>query len=251
MLGRLSGLVSLIFLLAAPPLASACDGGACANGLAYQAFGPKDRATHLVVFIHGSVSGGGPANYLYRYAEQFAESHKDVEAIAILMPGYFDKAGKRSDGSDHGRRTYEATAELKGALIELKARYQAKDIFAIGHSNGAMNIGGLLGKYPGLISGAVLVSGIYDLNAISQMRGKQYSGISGQDYISSIAPSTTIIAVHGTQDFTVPFEQSQNYVAAAKAAKLKADLKTIDGVGHDFGGPLAQTAMSALNTLVR
>ena len=35
-----------------------------------------------------------------------------------------------------------------------------------------------------------------------------------------------------------------------KAAKLKADLKTVDGVGHDFGGPLAQTAIAALNTLV-
>lgn len=250
MLGRLTALALFIAAHLASHCALACDGGSCANGLAYEAFGPKDRATNLVVFIHGSVSAGGPADYFYRYAEKFVESHKNVEAIAILMPGYYDKAGKRSDGSDHGRRTFEATRELNGALSELKARYQAKDIIAIGHSNGAMNIGGLLGKYPDLLSGAVLVSGIYDLNAISQMRGKRYDGIAGQDLIPNIAPSTTIIAVHGNQDSSVPYEQSQNYIAAAKAAKLKAKLITVDNVDHNFTGPLAQTAMQALNSLV-
>jgi len=248
---RWAALLIASFLALAPVhKASACDGGACAAGLAYEAFGPKDHASTLVIFIHGSVSAGGPADYMYRFARAFSETHRDVEAIALLMPGYYDNNGKRSDGNDHGRRTFDGSTEVSNAITALKAQYGAKRVFALGHSNGAMNLGGVIGKYPGLIDGVVLVSGIYDLNAISQMRGKQYGGIAGQDYISSIARTTTIIAVHGTEDVTVPFEQSQNFIAAAKAAKLKADLKAVDGVGHDFGGPLAQTAIAALNTLV-
>jgi len=250
-MARLATLLILgILVLAHPHKASACDGGSCAGSLAYEAFGPKDHASTLAIFIHGSVSAGGPADYMYRFARAFSETHRDVECIALLMPGYYDSHGKRSDGSDHNRRTFDGSIEVSDAIRALKSQYGAKRVFALGHSNGAMNLGGVIGKYPGLLDGVVLVSGIYDLNAISQMRGKQYSGIAGQDYISYVARSTTIIAVHGTEDLTVPVEQSQNYIAAAKIAKLKSELKIVDGVGHDFGGPLAQTAINALNNMI-
>ena len=84
--------------LAAWSQVRACEGAGCANGLVYEAFGPAPGAGRplLAVFIHGDVSAGGPADYMVAHARQFAASRKNVVAIALLRPGYYDRGGRQS-----------------------------------------------------------------------------------------------------------------------------------------------------------
>ncbi len=50
---------------------------------AYQAYGPAQART-LAVFLHGDVSAGGPADYMYSYARSFASGRRDVAAVGDL-----------------------------------------------------------------------------------------------------------------------------------------------------------------------
>jgi pimeloyl-ACP methyl ester carboxylesterase len=147
--------LAMTALIAAGAGASACEGGDCANGLAYSAYGPA-KATTLAVFLHGDVSSGGPADYMYSYAKNFAASRRNVVAVAILRPGYYDSAGKRSSGSDGGRRdTFHASnnRSIAGAIQELKAKYGATRVIALGHSAGAGSLACWRATMPGCSTG--------------------------------------------------------------------------------------------------
>jgi predicted esterase len=233
--------------------AFACNGDSCAAGLAYEAYGAEAPGSKsiLAVFIHGSVSAGGPADYMYPYAKRFSERHKNVIAVALLCPGYYDSKGKTSDGSDQARRIADFSGPISAAIQALRVKFGARKVIALGHSNGAMNLGYLIGRDPALLQGVVLVSGVYDNAAMSAFRNKPQFGLSGQDYLSGVARSTRIIAVHGTTDTTVPYSQSVNFIDAAKKRGLSADLISLTGTGHNFNGGLSSTAMGAFDQLAQ
>lgn len=246
-------LASLLF--AAP--AQACEGEACANGLAYEAFGPPPGRSQpvLAFFIHGDVSAGGPADYMYSYAKQFAASRKNVVAIALLRPGYYDRAGKRSDGSDNGRRdTFHSgnNRAVAGAIRELKQKYNARAVVALGHSAGAGTIGVIAGDYPGLINGIVLTSCPCDAAAWNASRGRRggFSSQSPVDYLSGIGSGTAIVAVTGQADDNTRPDLATDYVAKAQARGLPARLQLVGG-GHNFTGALAGNSVSALGAMAR
>ncbi|MDR3375122.1 MAG: prolyl oligopeptidase family serine peptidase [Ancalomicrobiaceae bacterium] len=246
-----ASLLTLMAFLGAP--AMACTGDSCAAGLAYEAFGAATQGQKpiLVVFVHGSVSKGGPADYMYPYAKRFAEGHKNVVAVALLQPGYYDANGKRSDGSDGGRRLPDNTSEITAAVRALQSRFGARSVFAVGHSMGSMNLGVIIGTQPDLLKGVVLTSGVYDTNALSEYRHKPQGGVSGLNAVSGISKAITIVAVHGTADDVVPIDQSRHFIAAAQQRGLNAKLVEVSGVGHDWSGALPQAVMSALDRLVR
>lgn len=233
--------------------ALACTGDSCAAGLAYEAYGVPQSGSKpiLAVFVHGSVSSGGPADYMYSYAKRLADTHRNVVAVALLCPGYFDATGKQSDGSDASRRTADFSGPISAAIRDLRQKFHSQKVIALGHSNGAMNLGALIGREPDLLQGVVLVSGVYDLQAFSAFRNKPQFGISGQDYLSGVSKSTRIVAVHGTADTTVPYSQSVNFIGAAQGRGLNAELITVNGVGHNFTGNLSRTAANALDQLAR
>ena len=231
-------------------LTHACEGGDCAGTLAYQAYGSSEKPKAIVVFMHGAVSKGGPADYMYRSARSFAESHPDIVAIALLGPGYYDRHGKRSDGWDAQRRLADDTDPLIEALKALSVKYQTKKIFVLGHSKGAMNMGGILGKEPGLISGAVLIAGIYDIDAIATSRNRSQNGISGIKLVSKIDKNTKIVLVHGDADHQVPIRQSEAFNQKAQEQGLSSQLIVLQGEGHDFGGVVSKTAIEQLEKLV-
>jgi len=243
--------------LAASVPAFACEGGSCVNGLAYEAFGPApgSGAPVLAIFVHGDVSAGGPADYMYSHAQRFAASHKDVVAIALLRPGYYDRAGKSSDGSDNGRRdTFQSgnNRAVSGAIRELRRIYKARAVVALGHSGGAGTLGVIAGDDPGLINGLVLASCPCDVPAwrASRGRGGGYSSQSPVDYLSGIPRGTPIVAVTGRSDDNTRPELASNYVAKAQALGLNARLQLVGG-GHGFSSGVGGAAVSALGGMAR
>lgn len=252
--GWVLGLVSLLLLIGQ---AQACEGENCAGGLAYEAFGPAPGRGQpvLAFFIHGDVSAGGPADYMYSYARPFAASHRNVVAIALLRPGYYDRAGKRSDGSDNGRRdTFHSgnNRAVAGAIRELKQKYNARKAVALGHSGGAGTIGVIAGDYADLLNGVVLVSCPCDVPAWNQSRGRN-RGSSAQspvDYLSGVGSDTVIVAVTGSADDNTRPDLASDYIGKAQVRGLPATVRIVGG-GHNFTGALASTAVSALGNMAR
>lgn len=254
---RLSlGLAVLAWLAAWSP-ARACEGAGCANGLVYEAFGPAPGAGRpvLAVFIHGDVSAGGPADYMVAHARQFAASRKNVVAIALLRPGYYDRGGRQSAGSDNGRRdTFHSgnNRAVAGAIRELKQRYGARGVIALGHSGGAGTIGVIAGSDPGLLNGIVLAACPCDVAAWNASRGRRggFSSQSPVDYLSGVAPGTAIVAVTGQGDDNTRPELATDYVAKAQARGLSARVQIVGG-GHNFNGALSSASVAALGGMVR
>ncbi|MGQ3285374.1 MULTISPECIES: alpha/beta hydrolase family protein [Alphaproteobacteria] len=254
---RLSlGLAVLAWLAAWSP-ARACEGAGCANGLVYEAFGPAPGAGRpvLAFFIHGDVSAGGPADYMVAHARQFAASRKNVVAIALLRPGYYDRGGRQSAGSDNGRRdTFHSgnNRAVAGAIRELKQRYGARGAVALGHSGGAGTIGVIAGSDPGLLNGIVLAACPCDVAAWNASRGRRggFSSQSPVDYLSGVAPGTAIVAVTGQGDDNTRPELATDYVAKAQARGLSARVQLVGG-GHNFNGPLSSASVAALGGMAR
>ncbi|MDO8930811.1 MAG: hypothetical protein Q7U97_00310, partial [Rhodocyclaceae bacterium] len=59
----------------------------------------------MVVWLHGNVSSGGPANSHFRIAQKAATDFaaENVLALALVRPGYPDGTGESSSGNDNGR----------------------------------------------------------------------------------------------------------------------------------------------------
>jgi pimeloyl-ACP methyl ester carboxylesterase len=124
-----------------------------------KSFGSGNRV--LVVLLHGDVPRGGPADYLYETASELARASGGTTAVALLRPGYYDSQGQRSAGSDHGRRdSYTArNNDLVAQSIQaLKSRHRPRRVVVMGHSGGAAQLGSIIGRYPGLVDSALLVS---------------------------------------------------------------------------------------------
>jgi predicted esterase len=227
--------------------ALACSGENCANGLVTSSYG---KGKTLAVFVHGDVSSGGAADYMYPYAKNFARN--GVVAVAILRPGYYDKAGNTSAGSDNGRRDGYSSGNinaLASAIRELKAKHGATKVIGLGHSGGAAMLGVLAGK-GGVLDGAVLVSCPCDLQKwrASRGRGSWSSSQSPSDYASGV--SIPVVAVTGSGDDNTSPELAQDYIEKLKSRGISAQVKIVSG-GHNFGGGLASTAVSALSGMAR
>lgn len=242
--------LALLVLLNAPA-ARACTAPECAASLAYEAFGAEKNPATMVVFLHGSVSAGGPADYMYRYARQIADAHPNVLAVALLAPGYYDRKGKKSDGSDAGRRMSDDTAAIVPAIEALRSRYKPKRIVLVGHSKGAANMGGVLVKRPGLANGAVLVAGIFDPDAMSGYRRRSVDGPDVTKNAARIGKGTRVILVHGDADGEVPISESIAFEQKARASGASVTLVTVSGAGHNFGGAISAATMSAIESLLR
>lgn len=63
----------------------------------------ETKIKNLVIFIHGDQSDNGPVSGMINNAQGTPVPNGTVK-VAILRPGYFDKAGNKSTGNDCGRR---------------------------------------------------------------------------------------------------------------------------------------------------
>ncbi len=211
------------------------------------------KAPTLVVLLHGDTSSGGPADTLFPFAERLAGP--GVVSVALLRPGYADKAGRTSEGNNHGRAdSYTAAniAAIGHAIEALKKHYQPKRTIIVGHSGGAAVTGVLIGKIPGLVQAAVLVSCPCDLARWRKDRnGSPWPrSESPSSYIGKVSTTTTVIAITGTDDDNTRPALAQDYVAQLSKRGVAAAFEPAEGAGHNFRDDLATVAAAAVRKLV-
>lgn len=232
--------VALMALLSAN--AALADGPGPLNGAMF-----GDHGQTLVVFLHGDVSGGGAASYHYPYAEKLAQP--GVVVFAMLRPGYADSAGRKSPGSNNGRRDHytRENDDLVAATIgNLKKATGARRVIAIGHSGGAAQIASIIGRYPGLINTAILASCPCDVPKWRRLNNVPAwpRSESPMDFAAKVPKSTTVIALVGQNDTNAWPELSQAYLAVLQSHGVSASFVKVPGASHDFRTNLAAATLA-------
>lgn len=200
-------------------------------------YGAGQRA--LVVFLHGDLSKGGPADYLYGDAGHAADHFSNVVAAALLRPGYNDAKGRVSPGSANDRRDHYTTqnnALVAQSIANMAHRIGTTRVIAIGHSGGAAQLGAIIGTYPGLIDTAILAGCPCDVVNWRIHRAGYPSwpnSVSPLDLAAQVTKNTEVIAIVGRDDTNTLPVYSQDYVNALKSRGVNARLVLVPG-GHRY-----------------
>jgi pimeloyl-ACP methyl ester carboxylesterase len=206
----------------------------------------------LVVLIHGDVADGGPADYLYPFAPALARP--GVLVVAVLRPGYSNANGRTSEGSNDNRRdnyTVQTVDILGKAIAALKERYKARRVLMMGHSGGAAITGVLIGRLPGLVDAAVLVSCPCDVPRWrAERNGRPWSNsLSPHKFAAAVPQSTVVVTITGTKDDNTRPALADAYVRALSERGVKATAQRAQGAGHGFNR-LAPAVIAALQQLL-
>lgn len=194
--------------------------------------------TSMVVWIHGNVSSGGPANYHFPIAQKFAANFTpgSIMSVALVRPGYPDGSGNYSTGYDKDRADNwprEVIAEVGAAIEKLRIKYKPMNLILVGHSGGAATVAVLLGMKPKLAESAVLVSCPCDLIAWRMgRRGPPWSSENPMLWIDDVPATTRVIALTGTGDTTTSPAVAEGYIEELKARGNDAVFQTIPDVKH-------------------
>ncbi|MES2889421.1 MAG: hypothetical protein V4739_15615 [Pseudomonadota bacterium] len=202
----------------------------------------------LVVFLHGDVSAGGPADYMDTYAPAYVGP--GVLTVRLLRPGYFDANGAQSTGSN-GNRTDTYTPRnvqaVAYALAMLRQHHRASRLVVVGHSGGAAVAATIQGRYPGVIDAVALVACPCDLRP---WRPTWTQSLSAIDYASAVPLATPVVAMTGSNDTQVPARYSATYIQALAGRGVAARQLDIPGAAHAavelFTQPVVQAQIRAL-----
>lgn len=205
--------------------------------LAGKVFGSGNR--NLVVVLHGDVSGGGAADYMYALAASIASAKAGTTAVALLRPGYYDRGGQKSKGSNNNRSDHYTSANnalVAQTIQNLKSQLKPNRVSVIGHSGGAAQLGVIIGRYPDLIDVAVLASCPCDINAWRISRGKSSwpASQSPTKFLAKVSKRTKIILVNGTGDTNTRPLLAQNYMKQAQSLGLQASYVPVSGASHNL-----------------
>ena len=251
-------LILLVLTLLSWPAAADCPpqstirdhvfgGGLC---LVAETFGAQDTgdAPALVVVVHGDISDGGAATYHAAFAKTLARP--GVVAVALIRPGYADAAGRTSEGSTLGRQdnyTPANIAAIMGAIDALKKHYRARRVVYVGHSGGAAIGGVLIGRRPGLVDAAVLVSCPCDLAYWLHARGMApwTRSLSPDFFVSRVPRTTGVVAITGSDDGNTFPALAKDYVARLAARGVPARFVAVESAGHGFSGVAEATKRAA------
>lgn len=208
----------------------------------------------LVVWLHGNVSTGGPANFHFKLAEATANAFaaENVMAIALVRPGYPDGTGAYSSGSDNGRADnwQRQTIQEIGKVIErLKSRFNPRTTIIVGHSGGAAIAAVLLGMQPDLAEAAILIACPCDMS--TWRAGRSRTPWSSEDPLSwtaQIKPTARVMAFTGSNDHTTSAALATTYVARLRERSIKASFVLVPDAGHIdiLKSPMIMEAISAL-----
>lgn len=198
-----------------------------------QVFERDGRA--VVVFLHGDVSGGGPAEYHVPLMRDLA-ANLGVTAIALLRPGYSDGT-LTSPGTNHERRDQYTVANndlLARTLSEIRAAYPGKRLVVAGHSGGAAQLGAVIGRYPRVVDSAILISCPCDIGAwrAASRPFPRSERQSPMDFADRIGTTTHVVAITGVNDTNTWPGLGEAYIAKASAAGTPARFQAIAGADH-------------------
>ena len=192
----------------------------------------------LVVFMHGDSGASKDGNYLKNYKDKFQRlKRKHVNVLTIARPAYWLPTGPTTGIHARFNRdpyTVPVVDGLAAALKALKAHYRPSRLVLLGHSGGSMISGIILGRHPGLVSGAVLVAWACDTREWRQWRiesaGKRsqwYESLSARDYIANVPATTKVIAITGQRDRNTLPKFSKKCVKEMKSHGIDARFKMV------------------------
>lgn len=241
-------LIILILLLAVEStgLAAVCDGdefttrvSGKSQCLMMRKFGASDPAV-LLVWLHGDVSSGGPANYHFPISEKAAKEFDGAKvlSVALVRPGYADGDGNTS-GSEkplterYDHYTQQNVTEVASAIAHLREQFKPQRVIVIGHSGGAATTAIILGMQPGLIDAGVLVACPCDLVTWRVGRRAWTRSEDPIKWVEQIAPTARVIALTGERDDNTGPDLARQYVEALKARQINATFKPLPGETHN------------------
>lgn len=191
----------------------------------------------MLVWLHGDLAGGGPADYLFPLAEEAAAdfSPDNILSIALVRPGYPDGSGKYSAGNIYTRHdtyTKENIAAVGTAIERLRLKYRPKRLIIVGDGGGAAVAAVLLGMKPGLADGAVLVSCPCDLVRWRMGKSSWPHSENPTSWVSKISPNTKVVVLTGADDSdTLPI-MALRYVDVLKSKGVNAVFQMLDDENH-------------------
>ena len=194
--------------------------------------------TTMVVWLHGNITSGGPANYHFPIAQKLATdlASNNVMSVALVRPGYPDGAGAFSTGYDNGRAdnwTRTTIAEVGEAIERLRHTYKPMTVILVGHSGGAALAAVLLGMKLTLAEAAVLVSCPCDLIAWRLGRGgPPWNSEDPMQWVDKVPATTRIIVLTGTKDSTTSSSLAERYVKKLQGHGNDAVFIALPGVEH-------------------
>lgn len=215
-----------------------------------RAFSSKNLSSEriLVVVLHGDAPPPHEhPSYQYIFASKVATMNQGVLAVGLLRPGYTDPQGNHSEGErgqlngdNWNARNTDAIAE---AISKLKCRYHVRNVVVVGHSGGAAITANILGRHPGLIDAALLVScpcgdvekwrkNMLQLTGIPVFKGNIHT-LSPIEQVKDISDHVAITLMVGTQDKVAPQKFSEEYLAAVSKLGKNAKLIKLKGRPHD------------------
>lgn len=216
----------------------------------------SDAPKTMLVWLHGDVSSGGPANYHFRDAEKAAQAFKAFStlSVALVRPGYPDGTWRSSTVAEgHGGRRDHYTkvniAEIASAIDKLKSHYQPEKTILIGHSGGASIAAVVIGWFPQLAQAAVLVSCPCDLAAWRAGRQAWSASEDPAKWVDAIQPTTEVVALTGDGDTNTPPALAERYVERLGQRGVHASFHLIRNTPHN-GALESPEVMAALERVL-
>lgn len=182
----------------------------------YQPSGNPDAYTLLL--LHGT---GGDENDLLQLAPYFGDKINVLSLRGNVseggMPRFFKRLGMGIfDEQDLSFRTHELVAFLKDLAV--KENFDPARIVALGYSNGANIIGGILTLYPELLAGAILYRSMQPFKSPGTFSNKSH---------------TPVFASNGNSDPTIREEDTARYMKLLLAAGYDLTAFTFN-TGHNL-----------------
>ncbi len=209
-----------------------------------------ENTERLVVVLHGDQSKGGPVDYIFRFAANFADS--TTTAVGMARPGY-PAAGTKSSGqatrsqnrdSKYGKREIES---IGVAIEQLKNHHQANQVILVGHSGGALISGVLLGLRPDLVDGVILISCPCNMPKWRAMhhRSPMLRAQSPHKWLKKARTDARIVAVTGARDGNTAPRLAAKYVESARELGLEAEFLKISNAKHSLSKTLRTAVLEA------
>lgn len=222
----------------------------------------------LIVVLHGDLLEARIApSYHYEFARRFANQTDDVVVAALLRPGYIDGVGDQSAGKRGLATGDNYTPEVVDAIGQtvdaLKAKFLPAATIIMGHSGGATISADLIGRQPGKVDAALLVSCPCDVPAWRHHMAKErfshigplsflfllpVKSLSPLDLAADVPMATRVRMVVGSEDATAPPKFTQEYADALRKRGIDVTVTVAPGLQHNI---LLEPVVSAqLNKLV-
>jgi pimeloyl-ACP methyl ester carboxylesterase len=210
----------------------------------------------MVIWLHGDVSSGGPANYHFAKAQQTASEFANIKvmSIALVRAGYPDGSGDsstvaflHSGRSDH--YTKENIGEVGAAIERLRTKFKPKRVVVVGHSGGAATAAVLLGMKPELIDAAVLVSCPCDLTVWRAGRREWSRSENPVKWVGQVGPTTRVVAIGGAKDDNTSPDLARAYIEALRSRGVDASFQVLEDETHN-SAIRSQEVFSALRKLL-